>query len=74
MTDKKTDQIQIIHAGTRVDEKTGQILTSGGRVLGVLATGSELVFCYNLAMSAIAGISFDNCHYRKDIGHRVLKK
>ena len=59
--------VQIFHAGTARAED-GSVVTAGGRVLGVTATGatldSALARCYDSA----ARISWDGLHYRRDIG------
>ena len=56
----------VLHAGTkRVGE---EILTSGGRVLGVTAAGPTLGVALGSAYEAAAKIHFDSMHYRKDIG------
>jgi phosphoribosylamine---glycine ligase len=60
--------VKVLHAGTRRLES--QIVTAGGRVLGVTATGSSLEDALHRAYEAIAGIRFEGMHYRKDIGQR----
>lgn len=57
----------VFHAGTA--EKDGQIVTSGGRVLGVTALGNTLEQAIANAYTAAKPISFQNMHYRTDIGH-----
>ena len=58
--------VTVLHAGTkRVGE---EILTSGGRVLGVTAAGPTLGVALGSAYEAAAKIRFDSMHYRKDIG------
>lgn len=56
----------VYHAGTKYEN--GRFYTNGGRVLGVTAKGSDLEDALNKAYSAVAKISFDGAHYRKDIG------
>jgi len=63
---------KVFHAATRAEG--GQILTSGGRVLGVTANGDSLEEALGRAYEAIAQIHFDGIYYRNDIGHRALKK
>jgi len=58
----------IFHAGTRLDEQ-GRYLTNGGRVLGVTATAPTLEAAIQGAYSAAKHISFQNMHFRTDIGH-----
>ena len=68
--EKKKDDTIIFHAGTENIKE--EIVTSGGRVLNVTATGLSLREAREKAYAEIAKISFDNSFYRKDIGHRAL--
>lgn len=61
----------VYHAGTKLVD--GKLCTSGGRVLGVTATGSDLTQALERAYKAVENISFDKAHYRKDIGKRALE-
>lgn len=64
------DQVQnavVFHAGTA--EKDGQIVTNGGRVLGVTALGKGLDKAIQNAYDAAKPIQFDQMHFRTDIGH-----
>ena len=64
--------VQVFHSGTaQVD---GQIVTSGGRVLGVTAQGDSLEQALSRAYDAMGQIRFDGIYYRRDIGHRALKR
>jgi len=64
--------VEVFHSGTaQVD---GQIVTNGGRVLGVTARGDSLEQALGRAYEAMAQIHFDGIYYRHDIGHRALKK
>ena len=56
----------VFHAGTA--EKDGQIVTSGGRVLGVTALGGTLEEAIDNAYAAAKPISFTDMHFRTDIG------
>jgi phosphoribosylamine--glycine ligase len=58
--------VQVFHAGTK--RAGDQIVTSGGRVLGVTAAGSSLHQALETAYRAAAEIKFDGMHYRRDIG------
>ncbi len=60
--------VRIFHAGTA--ERDGRLVTAGGRVLGVTATGADVPAAARRAYQAIASIHFDGMHYRRDIGHR----
>lgn len=58
--------VTVYHAGTA--EKDGQLVTSGGRVLGVTALASTLDEALQKAYEAVEKIHFDGAHYRRDIG------
>ena len=61
--------VKVLHAGTkRVGE---EILTGGGRVLGVTAVGPTLGAALGSAYAAADRIHFDNMHYRRDIGRHL---
>ena len=61
----------IYHAGTRLGE-AGEILTAGGRVLGVTATAPTLKAAIDKAYDAAEKITFTDLHKRHDIGQRAL--
>lgn len=61
--------VHVFHAATRAVDDS--LLTSGGRVLGVTATGDSLEQALDLAYHAAARIQFDGMHFRKDIGGHV---
>ena len=61
--------VMVFHAGTK--QYDGEVLTSGGRVLGVTATGENISTAISRAYEALKKIQWDGIHYRKDIGHRV---
>jgi len=60
------DPVMVFHAGTRPQGK--QILTSGGRVLGVTAIGDTLLAAKRRAYDAVGKIEFDGSYFRRDIG------
>ncbi len=62
----------VFHAGTA--EKQGRFLTSGGRVLGVTALGSNIQEAVREVYRAIGEIEWEGMHYRKDIAERALKR
>ena len=64
--------VEVFHSGTAEDG--GQIVTNGGRVLGVTAAGDSLEQALRRAYDAMAQIKFDGIYYRRDIGHRALRK
>jgi phosphoribosylamine--glycine ligase len=78
----KTDQLEnvvVFHAGTRLDQRQQtkdcrpQVVTSGGRVLGVTALGDSIKFAIDKAYRAVDLIHFKGMQYRKDIGKKALK-
>ncbi|MCH5146910.1 MAG: phosphoribosylamine--glycine ligase [Clostridiales bacterium] len=56
----------IVHAGTAI--KDGKLVTNGGRVLGVVAKGTNIENARRKAYAAVENIKWENMHYRKDIG------
>jgi phosphoribosylamine--glycine ligase len=64
--------VQVFHSGTSLVDN--QIVTAGGRVLGVTAVADSLQSALDRAYQALGEIQFDGIYYRKDIGHRALKK
>ena len=67
---KFDDDVVIFHSGTMFDE--GKHFTSGGRVLGVTALGSDIRETIKRAYRAVGKITFDGAYYRKDIGYKAL--
>ncbi|MDX1971281.1 MAG: phosphoribosylamine--glycine ligase [Candidatus Sumerlaeia bacterium] len=61
----------VFHAGTGLNN-SGEVVTSGGRVLGVTAWGPTLRSAVDRAYGLTAKIHFDSMYYRKDIAHRAL--
>ncbi|NCC51369.1 MAG: phosphoribosylamine--glycine ligase [Spartobacteria bacterium] len=64
------DDVVVFHAGTK--EQDGQIVTAGGRVLGVTALGTTLRQAVDQAYNALHMIDFDHAAYRTDIAWRAL--
>lgn len=63
----------VFHAGTkRLDD--GSLVTAGGRVLGVSASGTTLQAALDSAYAAVAKINFPGMQYRKDIGFKGLRR
>ncbi len=62
----------VFHAATKVNENV--VVTSGGRVLGVTASGATLDLAMSNTYSEVRKIHFDGMHYRKDIGRKGLKR
>ncbi len=64
--------VVVFHAGTA--HKNGQLVTNGGRVLNVTATGATLDTALDKAYAAIKKIHFEGMHYRTDIGRRPANR
>jgi phosphoribosylamine---glycine ligase len=64
--------VEVFHSGTA--QAGSELVTSGGRVLGVTASGDTLQEALARAYEGLAQIHFDGIYYRRDIGHRALKK
>ena len=62
----------IFHAGTKIENK--EVLTNGGRVLGVTGMGGTLGAALTKAYSAARKIEFEGKYYRRDIGQKALRK
>jgi phosphoribosylamine---glycine ligase len=62
--------VKVLHAGTKLRDDA--LVTSGGRVLGVTATGPTLDLAAQTAYQAVAQIHFDGMHYRRDIGLHTI--
>ena len=65
------DEALVFHAGT--SQKDGKIVTSGGRVINVVAQGSSLASAIDRAYEQCSRISFEGNFFRKDIGKRTYK-
>lgn len=63
--------VTVFHAGTDMSDK-GELTASGGRVLGVTATGGDLKEAVARAYQGVAAINWPGGFFRKDIGHRAL--
>lgn len=67
----QVDGAFVYHAGTAF--KDGKFLTNGGRVLGITCNALTLQGALDKSYTAVSKISWDNAHFRKDIGQRALK-
>lgn len=68
---EKQEGVIVFHAGTKYDDN-GNLITNGGRVLGVTAMGNNLEEALASAYKAVEQISFEGMYYRKDIGKKAL--
>ncbi|MBR5272550.1 MAG: phosphoribosylamine--glycine ligase [Clostridia bacterium] len=66
----QVDGVTVYHAGTKLSD--GNIVTSGGRVLGITGKGENLEEALNKAYAAVSKISFDGAFWRTDIGRKTL--
>jgi len=70
---KGKDDVVVFHAGTDIDEE-GNLITSGGRVLGVTALGKDIKSAKEKAYGAIEKIHFEGMHYRRDIADKAINR
>jgi phosphoribosylamine--glycine ligase len=66
--------VYVFHAGTKISEENGGLLTNGGRVLGVTALGSDIAAARAKAYAEIAKVQFTGKHSRTDIAAKALVK
>lgn len=69
---KGSSDVVVFHAGTRF--KNGEVVTSGGRVLGVTALGKDIASAKDSVYKALKKINFEGMQYRTDIGDKAIKK
>jgi phosphoribosylamine--glycine ligase len=68
----KVPGVEVFHSGSALVD--GQLVTAGGRVLGVTAVAPSLEEALARAYQAMEEIHFEGMYFRHDIGHRALKK
>jgi phosphoribosylamine--glycine ligase len=66
----RMERVSVFHAGTTL--KDGQIITNGGRVLGVTGLGEDIPRAIERTYEAVKKISWDGVYYRTDIGQKAL--
>lgn len=64
--------VKVFHAGTKLEN--GNLMTSGGRVLGVTALGRDIEAAIKKVYQACEKISWEGCYYRRDIGRKALNR
>jgi phosphoribosylamine--glycine ligase len=64
--------VTVFHAGTKQDGQN--VVTAGGRVLGVTALAEDLKSAIEQAYRGVSAIQFDDAHWRSDIGYRALSR
>lgn len=67
-----SENVVVFHCGTA--ERDGEIVTAGGRVVGVSAAAADLETALDRAYGALADIHFDGMQFRRDIGWRALRR
>jgi len=67
---KNQDGISVFHAGTKSAD--GKVVTNGGRVLGVVASGGDIEEAQKNVYEAVSKVSFDGAHYRRDIASKAI--
>ena len=72
LPDHESDGEKIFHAGTA--EQDGKIVTAGGRVLCACALGDNVSKAQQNAYKLVDKISWKDCYYRTDIGHRAVAR
>jgi phosphoribosylamine--glycine ligase len=65
------DDVVVFHAGTR--RQDGDIVTNGGRVLGVTALGDDIAAAKTRAYEAVARIRFEGAYWRHDISDKATE-
>ncbi len=68
--DQVVHPTMIFHAGTAAED--GEIITNGGRVLGITAIGETLNEARELAYQSVEKVFFKGAHYRTDIGSKAF--
>lgn len=68
--DQVPSDVLVFHSSTKI--KHDQLLTNGGRVLGVTAVGESLQECLTRVYGAIDRVQFEGMYFRRDIGARAL--
>ena len=68
------DRVVVFHAGTRRGASGTGYETAGGRVLGITARGQTVAEARARAYRAVEQVSFDEMHFRRDIGSRALER
>jgi phosphoribosylamine--glycine ligase len=66
------DHVTVFHAGTAIDD--GEVVTAGGRVLGVTALGKDLEEAVDRVYEAVDHIHYDNAQFRADIAAKAFAR
>jgi len=68
---EQLEDVVVFHAGTK--EQNGDIVTNGGRVLGVTALGDTIADAKARAYEAVGKIQFEGAYWRTDIADKAIK-
>lgn len=68
----ETESTKVFHAGT--ENKNGDVVTNGGRVLCAVGLGTSVTEAQRVAYQVVDKISWNNVYYRNDIGHRAIAR
>jgi phosphoribosylamine---glycine ligase len=68
----QAEDVHVFHAGSALQD--GKVVTAGGRVMCVTALGDSVRAAQTRAYEICNQLSFDGMQYRRDIGHRALKR
>ncbi|MCQ8194049.1 phosphoribosylamine--glycine ligase [Streptomyces rugosispiralis] len=71
VAEKDGPKAYVLHAGTKRDGASGEVVSAGGRVLSVTATGSDLVKARERAYRAVGRIGLEGSHHRSDIAAKA---
>lgn len=69
---RRMRELEVFHSGTAA--KNGDLVTSGGRVLGVTALGDTIHKAISKAYKAAGKLNWKAVHYRSDIGQKAIKR
>ncbi|MHC4620062.1 MAG: phosphoribosylamine--glycine ligase [Planctomycetota bacterium] len=69
---EQVDNVVVFHAGTT--QKNGDIVTNGGRVLGVTALGGSIADAQKSAYEAVRRVNFDGAYCRHDIADKAIRR
>jgi len=64
--------VVVFHAGTAM--KDGQLVTNGGRVLGVTALGRTIADAKGRAYEGVSRIHYEGAYYRRDIADKAIRR
>ncbi|MGH9598197.1 MAG: phosphoribosylamine--glycine ligase, partial [Edaphobacter sp.] len=70
--EQQTEDVVVFHSGTAMQDE--QIITAGGRVLAVSAVAPTLRTALDKVYAQLATITFEGMQFRRDIGHRALRR